>query len=99
MKVTLTKHGGLAAGMRRPPCVVESSTLSPVAAVELGRLVSAAQAKPAAVAEKPESARDAISYSITIEEGGKVTTLRQSDVTVTREFTALVDWLERQSSH
>jgi hypothetical protein len=96
MKVSLMKHGGLAAATRRPPVLVDSSTLPGPAAAELARLVAAAKAEPAVKEEKPGRARDAISYTITLEQDDVASTIiRQSDTTMSASFAALLEWLER----
>jgi len=95
MKVTLTTHGGLTAGIRRPPSIVESSALSEPAAAELTRLVAAAKGDPAVKAVKPGRARDAMTYTITVEEDGQPTVLRQSDTAISPAFAALLTWLQR----
>ncbi len=71
MKVTRTKHGGLAAGMRRPPQIVDADALPKPAAGELVRLVAAANAVPEADGKGPGRARDAMSYTITVEDDGR----------------------------
>jgi hypothetical protein len=97
MKVTLAKHGGLAAGIRRQPLIVDSATLPEPAEEALTRLVEAVKAAPTDHEERPGRARDAMSYTITIEEsGGEPTVLRHSDVTMSPSFAALLQWLERR---
>jgi hypothetical protein len=97
MKVTLTKYGGLAAGLRQPPVLVESGTLSEEAARELTRLVEAVKAAPPQRALDPGRARDAMSYKVIVEEeNGEETEIRGSDTTMTVSFALLLDWLERQ---
>src|SRR4051794_12853461 len=96
MKVTLAKHGGQAAGMRRPPRGVDSDTLPKPVAGELARLVAVAKSVPAAETGGPGRARDAMGYTITVEDGGRTTVLRQSDTAMSPEFAALLQWLERR---
>lgn len=95
MKITLALHGGLAAGIRlnRPPRQVDAAALPSEAAAELARLVAAAQGA-AAPAETPKSAPDAMSYTITIEDGGRQTVLKQSDTAMSPAFAALLSWLQ-----
>jgi hypothetical protein len=99
MKVTLATHGGLAAAIniRLPPRVVDTETLPGPAAAELSRLVAAAKAVNASPAGD-ERARDAMSYTITVEERGQSTTLAQSDVTMSAQFAALLNWLQQQAA-
>ncbi|MEV6684629.1 protealysin inhibitor emfourin [Streptomyces sp. NPDC051130] len=93
MKVSLATHGGLAAAsnLRRPPEVLDTDDLPEDAAAELTRLVAAAV--PAPEVERPGRARDAMSYTITVEDGGRSTVLKQSDAAMTRAFAALLTWL------
>lgn len=95
MKVTLSQHGGQAAGinLRRPPRIVDAAALEESGASDLKRLAAAAINAPA-----PESsgrARDEMSYTITIEDGGRETVLSQSDTAMSAEFGKLLAWLQR----
>jgi hypothetical protein len=100
MKITLAKHGGLAAGIRQLPRVVNSSALPEKAVAELAGLIAAAKAEPPPVDDKPGRARDAMSYTITVEEAetGEPIVLRESDAGMTSSFAALLDWIHDQSS-
>ncbi|MGQ0715808.1 MAG: protealysin inhibitor emfourin [Pseudonocardiales bacterium] len=102
MRVTLVTHGGLAAAinLHRPPRVVDTDTLTEPAAEELTRLVAAAKA--AATPAEPTGAgsgraRDEMSYTITVEDGGHQVVLTESDTTMSPEFGALLSWLEARS--
>lgn len=99
MRVTLATHGGLAAPVLAglPPDVVDTHALPESAAAELSRLVAAAVPAPAAATGDPEPRRrapDAMSYSITVEEGGHSSVLVQSDTDMSPEFAALLRWLK-----
>lgn len=96
MRVALEKYGGLAAfpGLRRQPQVVDTASLPKHEAAELSHLVAAARAEPADDAEGPGRGRDAMSYTITVEDGGQSTTLSRSDTTMSPAFAALLSWLE-----
>lgn len=99
MRVTLATHGGLAAPVLAalPPDVVDTHALPESAAAELSRLVAAAVPATAAAAGSPEPRRrapDALSYSITVEEGGHSSVLVQSDTDMSPEFAALLRWLK-----
>lgn len=98
MKVTLRQHGGLAAGIARAPAMVDSASLPPAAKAELDRLVATERGKPASSLAAPGRARDAMSYAITIERDEETIVLRQSDVDMSPEFAALLDWLRRRTS-
>ncbi|MFI6768097.1 protealysin inhibitor emfourin [Streptomyces sp. NPDC050355] len=95
MKVTLARHGGQAAAilLRLPPKVLDTDALPKNAAAELAQLVAAAA--PAAEKDRPGRARDAMSYTITVEDGGRSTVLAQSDTTMSPAFAALLGWLEK----
>nr|WSX47931.1 hypothetical protein OG409_02590 [Streptomyces sp. NBC_00974] len=95
MKATLATHGGLAAAanLRLPPKVMDTDTLPGHAAAELARLVAAVA--PAPEADRTSRARDATSYTITVEDGGRSTVLKQSDATMTPAFAALLTWLHK----
>lgn len=95
MKVTLAKHGGLAAGMSRPPQVLDGATLPGPATAELARLVAAARAEPTPPEKGPGRVRDGMSYTITVEDGGRPTVLSQSDGARSPAFADLCQWLER----
>ncbi|MFH7595798.1 protealysin inhibitor emfourin [Streptomyces racemochromogenes] len=96
MKVTLETYGGLAAASRRPPEVLDTAALPAAAAAELGRLIAAAAADPAAAADG--GARDAMGYTITMEDGPRTTTLEQSDATMTPAFRSLLTWLRARTA-
>ncbi|WP_029432391.1 protealysin inhibitor emfourin [Blastococcus sp. URHD0036] len=94
MKVTLETHGGLAGGLRLGgrPVVLDAARLPEDDARTLGDLVAAARAEPA-----PQSARrsapDAMSYTVTVEDGSASDVLHRSDDGMTPAFAALLDWL------
>lgn len=93
MKVTLESYGGLAAAanLRRRPHVLNTDDLPEGAATELVRLVAAAAAMPEE--EQNGRGRDAMSYVITVEDGGRSTVLTQSDTAKSPAFAALLAWL------
>ncbi|MFC9293987.1 protealysin inhibitor emfourin [Streptomyces sp. NPDC057011] len=93
--MTLATHGGLAGAinLRLPPDVLDTDTLPDGAAAELARLVAAAAPTP--TLDTPGRARDAMSYTITVEDGGSSTTLKQSDAAMTPAFADLLAWLRK----
>jgi hypothetical protein len=97
MKISLAKHGGQTAGMflGRPPRILDTGTLPPSAAEELAKLVEAAKATVATPGTEPGRARDVMSYTITVEDSGYQTALKQSDTTMSPAFRNLLAWLER----
>jgi len=99
MKLSIAEHGGwsapLAVSRPRAPHIVDSEKLEPAATQELKRLVAALKsAEPPAhgVARAPE----AMSYTITIEDSGDRAEYRQSDIIMSPEFAALLEWLQAQ---
>jgi len=100
MKVILATDGGQAAAvnLRLPPKVVDSSALPAVSASELAQLVAAAKSAPAPKEPQPGKARDAMTYKITIEDGGTPVVLTQSDTTMSKAFVALRDWIRKHSA-
>jgi hypothetical protein len=99
MKVSLATHGGQIASinLRHPPRVVDSSSLPAREAEELARLVAATKTSPPARDVSPGLARDAMSYTITIQDGDSTATLKQSDMTASPAFIALRDWIKAHS--
>ncbi|MER5202352.1 protealysin inhibitor emfourin [Streptomyces sp. NPDC002825] len=95
MKVTLEAYGGLAAVLdsRRRPEVLDTDALPENAAGELARLVAAAVSMP--VEGDDGRARDAMSYTITVEDGDRATVLEQSDGAMTPAFASLLTWLKK----
>jgi hypothetical protein len=94
MLITLATHGGLAAGLRlgARPVVVDSARLPEADARTLGELVQAARAEPPPP-PAGGSARDAMSYTVTVEDEGGSAELRRTDEAMTPAFAALLDWL------
>lgn len=100
MKVTLAKHGGMAAAIqaRLPPRVVDAEALPQPAAAELRQLVAAAEGAHAAQATPPGRGADMMTYVITVEDDGRTSVLRQSDAGMSPAFAALLEWIERRAS-
>ncbi|WP_030269738.1 protealysin inhibitor emfourin [Streptomyces sp. NRRL B-24484] len=95
MKVTLAEHGGLAAAVDQGhrPRALDSDALPENTATELARLVAEAAVMPQE--SGTGRARDAMSYTITVEEGGRLTVLTQSDAAMSPAFATLLTWLEK----
>ena len=98
MRVSLATHGGLAAAitLRQPPRVLDADTLRAEEAGDLRRLVADASAESAAPSPAGP-ARDAMSYTITVEEDGRTTTLTGSDTAMTAAFAELLTFLQRHT--
>lgn len=100
MRLTLAHHGGLAAGINlsRPPRTVDTRDLPKDEAAELSRLVDRAIAAGTHQPGGSAAARDAMSYTITVDRDGSTTTLTGSDTAESAEFADLLAWLEAQLS-
>lgn len=96
MRVTLATHGGLAApiNLGRPLRAVDTATLPPDQARHLRWLIGAAVPAEPAEAAAGSTARDAMSYTITVEEGDTTTVLKMSDTGASPAFADLLAWLE-----
>jgi hypothetical protein len=94
VKVTLSTHGGLAAGLRLGgrPAEIDGDRLPAVDARVLADLVRAARAEDVPD-ERRGSAPDAMSYTVTVEDESGSGVLRRSDDAMTPAFAALLDWL------
>jgi hypothetical protein len=99
VKVTLTTSGGHLAAINRrlPPKVVDTGRLSEGDAGELTRLVHAARAAEAPPRPQPDPARDAQSYRVVVEDEGGEVILTATDAAMSRDFAALLAWLERNA--
>ena len=97
MKITLAQHGGLAAGIRlnRPPIAIDAAALEASQAAEMKALAAAAVGAPPGA--RSGKARDEMSYTLTIEDGGHQTVLSQSDTSMSIEFGKLLAFLQRHS--
>jgi hypothetical protein len=98
MKVMLAKHGGLFAGIVRPPQCVDATALPKPQAKVLKRLVADTVASPSMETQALGKARDAMSYTITVEDGNRSTVLHQSDATMSEKFAVLLEWLEQHAT-
>jgi hypothetical protein len=96
MKITLAQHGGQAAGlfMQRPPAIVDTATLDGTQAAQLKSLVAAAIASPSAGTASGKT-RDEMSYTITVEQDGRNSVLKQSDTTMSAQFRELLGWVKQ----
>ncbi len=77
---------------------MDSSKLTEADAEELFELVAALKASPKVEEQGPGRARDAMSYTITLEEDDGHSVFRQSDTTLSPEFAALLQWVELHAS-
>ena len=93
MRVTLVSSGGFAAALAlgRPPLVVDDGALSDEEAAELASLVAAARAED--LPPDDGRARDAMTHTVTVADGGGTTVLRRSDAAMPPAYARLLDWL------
>ena len=94
MRITLTRHGGLLAGMKRPPRIIDVTSLDPDRAERLRALVARAIGAQRDLVETRSAKPDAMSYSIAVEDDGQVTTLKQTEPTGSSPFADLLEFLE-----
>lgn len=95
MKVTLKHAGGLAAGMRRPPRVLDTTALSAPNAKLLSELAAAAVAEDPEKLQSADRGRDGMSYTMTIDVDGTLSVLHRTDMGMTSAFAALLDHIEQ----
>ena len=100
MRVMLKEHGGLAAAINRnaPARVADTRSLPADQAAELDRLVraalSAAADRTASPATGPGAARDAMSYTVIVEDAAGTSVLNGSDTAASQQFSELLRWLQ-----
>ncbi len=82
-------------GMPHPHRVVDATTLPKPAAGELTQLVSAAKAGMSTEKKEASQARDAMTFTITVDDGNGPTVIRQTDMNMSPAFAALLGCLER----
>ena len=99
MLISLAMRGGLAAAITRrlPPRVVDTAGLPPETTLWVRDLVSAASVE-GSDPTRSGLARDAMSYTITVVDGGHSTTLTASDTAMPPAFGALLRWIERHAT-
>ncbi|GIF25695.1 hypothetical protein BJ973_003973 [Actinoplanes tereljensis] len=97
MRVSLTTHGGLAAPInsRRPPRTLDTDRMPAATAGQLRRLVAAVLAEGGG--GRPDRGRDAMTYTITIDDDGRAATVTGSDTSMSAAFGALLSLIERQT--
>lgn len=93
MKVALALHGGWGAAVHlsQQPRQLDTEDLPAAAAGDLVRLVTAARTVPA---PSSQPLPDAMSYTVTIEDGDQRAVIKQSDATMSSEFADLLNWLQ-----
>ena len=95
MKVTIRESGGFAPGLRKQPKTIESSELSEEKAAELGRLVEAARSSETEEPARPGRSRDAVNYTITVEDEGDAVELKRSDADLPQPVADLIEWIDQ----
>lgn len=96
MKLTLHKYGGLAAGIRRPPTIVDDRSMPEAAAQQLHDLLACARSAALAAPGATKAMPDAMSYSIEVEDNGQTVKLTASDTNMPAAFAELLDWIDAQ---
>ena len=78
-----------------PAAVLDTATLSRENADELASLIAAAEHSASDRTEPPKGSADLAVHVITIDDGAERTVLRGNDAGMTREFAALLAWLQK----
>ena len=94
MKLTLDIFGGLAAGIRRQPFVVNSDVLGEELLKELNQLVEEVLKTPTIEPQYASKMRDGMSYHLTIEDAGSIKQIRQEDLQKSDAFKNLISWMK-----
>lgn len=99
MRVEFLRSGGFAAPAMRQTYKVDSEDLSASEAEELKRLVGESNlaALPSS-SPSSQSAPDAFSYRITVDDGDRSQTIRASDAEMPPSLQPLIDWLTLRAS-
>jgi len=94
MRLTLNTRGGIAAAIRQPPRVLDSSSLDAGLASRLDHLVESAKAVTPTTAGPAHHTPDAMSFTITVEkDAGLPHVLQASDNDMASEFADLLDFV------
>jgi hypothetical protein len=88
MRLTLQVHGGIVA-IQRKPVSLDTAALQPAEANAIESLVRTLVASPAVAAGEPLP--DAMSYTLTVEDGGNKSVVKQRDGGITADFSRLLD--------
>src|SRR5688572_4727180 len=96
MHITLKAHGGLAAGIQRPASSIDTAALDERESARVEHLVQSVM-DAAAAPPPPWPSPDAMTYTLTVKEGGRVRTIKVSDNDMTPELGELIDYLEQQA--
>ena len=94
MRVDFCQSGGVAGLLRG--CDLDSNSLSPEDAAELGRLV-AASGISASGTWVSKTQRDRLNFELTIEDGGKITTVAYDETTLPESARGLLAFLRKRS--
>ena len=100
MRIQFKKEGGIAyfPGLSQP-VTIESDQLPKDKAADLKRLVEGGHLfdLPTLAAPPPSAGADYYQYTVTVEDGGRLTTVRLADPIGNPALQALVDFLEEQA--
>src|SRR5690349_2666241 len=94
MRLTLNTRGGIAAAIRQPPRVLDSSGLDATLASRLDHLLDIAKAAATGEAQPSRRIPDAMHFTITVEkDSGATQVIQASDDNMPQGFANLLDFV------
>jgi len=94
LRISLEKDGGWPPRTALQPKAVEVDQLPAETVAHVRGLAASLKKSGQPETRQPSAARDAISYSIVIDDNGERLSFKQRDAQMTREFDAMLNWLE-----
>ena len=95
MRVCLKAFGGIAATVRRPPIVLDTSQLDPANAARLRRLVCSVRVNPP---RSLEIHPDELSYAVDVDDGKDHFEFRAHEASLTPDFRELIQMVRGQAA-
>jgi hypothetical protein len=96
MLITLKTHGGFAAGVARQPRTLDTAALDEREAARVQHLVQSVMETPE-TAPPSRALPDAMTYTLTVQEGDRVRAIKVSDTSMTPALGELIDCLEQHA--
>jgi hypothetical protein len=95
MRIQFEQSGGFVAGVRRPPVTIDTDALPPEEAKKWQELVTAADFFSLPATGSSSAARDAFSYRVTVESGGKQHSIQTQSGSVLAALAPLIEKLRQ----